>query len=72
MIRASTVSDRHGSSDSQLQVTREKKAPGSDDPGAVMVEVARIELASEELQRNDSTCVADRFSFATPHAHRQA
>jgi len=37
-----------------------------------MVEVARIELASGDLQRNGSTCVADRFGFAAAHAHRQA
>jgi len=37
-----------------------------------MVEVAGIEPASEDRQRNGSTCVADRLSFATAHAHRQA
>lgn len=37
-----------------------------------MVEVARIELASEDLWRNGSTCVSDSLNFAIAHAHRPA
>jgi hypothetical protein len=38
----------------------------------MMVEVRGVEPLSEELQRNRSTCLADRFSFVAPHAHRPA
>jgi hypothetical protein len=37
-----------------------------------MVEAARVELASEDRQRTGSTCVAERFGFATIHARRPA
>jgi hypothetical protein len=37
-----------------------------------MVEVARIELASEDLRRNGSTCLSDGFDFAVVHAPRLA
>src|SRR5439155_26471243 len=51
----------------------ERAAPVSKTGAApVLVEVAGFEPASEELQRNGSTCLADRFSFAAAHAHRQA
>ena len=40
--------------------------------GPVMVEVRGFEPLSEDLQRNGSTCLADRFSFAAAHAHRPA
>ncbi len=37
-----------------------------------LVEAPGVEPGSEDLQRNGSTCVADRFSFAATHAHRLA
>ena len=49
-----------------------KRAPEPGDSGAMLVEVARIELASEDLQRTGSTCLSDRFGFAAAHAHRLA
>ncbi len=50
----------------------EKKAPGSYDPGAVLVEVRGIEPLSENIQHNSPTCVADDLKFAVAHAHRPA
>jgi len=37
-----------------------------------MVEVAGIEPASEDIQRNGPTCVADDLVFAFAHAHQPA
>ena len=41
-------------------------------PRELLVEAPGVEPGSEDLQRNGSTCVADRFSFAATHAHRLA
>ena len=37
-----------------------------------LVEVAGIEPASENIQHNSPTCVADDLRFAVAHAHRPA
>lgn len=34
-----------------------------------MVEVAGVEPASEDIQHNGPTCVANDLKFATAHAH---
>ena len=52
-------------------------SPGTIDHGSGsselgLVEAPGVEPGSEDLQRNGSTCVADRFSFAATHAHRLA
>ena len=46
-----------------------KKASGSNSPEAFMVEVAGFEPASEDIQHNGPTCVANVLEFATAHAH---
>ena len=38
----------------------------------MVVEVAGIEPASENIQRNSPTCVVDDLVFAVAHAHRPA
>jgi hypothetical protein len=45
---------------------------GSGSSELCMVEAARVELASEDRQHIGSTCVAERFEFATTHARRPA
>jgi hypothetical protein len=37
-----------------------------------LVEARGVEPLSEDRQRTGSTCVAERFTFATTHARRQA
>ena len=72
-LRASVGSATVTSIQSGFSRKTERAAPVSKTGAApVLVEVAGFEPASEELQRNGSTCLADRFSFAAAHAHRQA
>lgn len=51
---------------------RPEPSYGSGSSELCMVEAPGVEPGSEDLQRNGSTCVADRFSFAATHAHRLA
>ena len=54
-----------------LSVARNHRK-GSGSSELCLVEARGVEPLSEDRPCTASTCVADSFSFATVHAHRQA